>query len=76
MERYGIVDLIGKNRAVRPMAKASDFKVEFGLNVSFGPQAGTGIRDSQLDEAQLPLTATVGLPLIQYCQHPSSKTQP
>ena len=39
MERYGIVDLIRENRAVRPMVKATDFKVEFGLNVPFGPQA-------------------------------------
>ena len=39
MERYGIVDLIRENRAVKPMVKATDFKVEFGLNVPFGPQA-------------------------------------
>ena len=39
MERYGIVDLIRENLAVRPMVKATDFKVEFGLNVPFGPRA-------------------------------------
>ncbi|MCD6467975.1 MAG: transcriptional regulator [Thermoplasmata archaeon] len=38
MERYGIVALIRENRAIRPMVKATDFKVEFGLNVPFGPQ--------------------------------------
>jgi len=38
MERYGIVTLIRENRAIRPMVKATDFKVEFGLNVPFGPQ--------------------------------------
>ena len=38
MERYGIVDLTRENRAVKPTVKATDFKVEFGLNVPFGPQ--------------------------------------
>ncbi|MCP4665632.1 MAG: transcriptional regulator [Deltaproteobacteria bacterium] len=32
MSRYGIVDLISRNRTVKPIVKATDFKVEFGLN--------------------------------------------
>jgi len=32
MSRYGIVDLVKQDRAVRPVVKATDFKVEFGLN--------------------------------------------
>ena len=35
MSRYGIVDLIKKERTVKPVVKATDFKVEFGLNTSF-----------------------------------------
>ena len=35
MSRYGIVDLVKQKRAVRPVVKATDFKVEFGLNTSF-----------------------------------------
>jgi predicted transcriptional regulator len=35
MSRYGIVDLVRQNRSVRPVVKATDFKVEFGLNTSF-----------------------------------------
>lgn len=35
MARYGIVDLVKQNRTVRPILKATDFKVEFGLNTSF-----------------------------------------
>jgi len=35
MSRYGIVDLVKKNRSVKPIVKATDFKVEFGLNTSF-----------------------------------------
>ncbi len=34
MSRYGIVDLIKQNRAVKPIVRATDFKVEFGLNTS------------------------------------------
>ena len=37
MARYGIVDLVKQKRAIRPVVKATDFKVEFGLNIS-----GTG----------------------------------
>ena len=32
MSRYGIVDLIKQERTVKPVVKATDFKVEFGLN--------------------------------------------
>ncbi|MFH1672872.1 MAG: transcriptional regulator [Pseudomonadota bacterium] len=35
MSRYGIVDLVRHNRSVKPVVKATDFKVEFGLNTSF-----------------------------------------
>ena len=35
MSRYGIVDLIKENRAVKPVVKATDFKVEFGINTHF-----------------------------------------
>jgi predicted transcriptional regulator len=38
MSRYGIVDLIKENRAVKPVVKATDFKVEFGLNTHFAPE--------------------------------------
>jgi predicted transcriptional regulator len=34
MSRYGIVDLVKQNRAVKPIVRATDFKVEFGLNVA------------------------------------------
>jgi len=35
MSRYGIVDLVKqKNRAVKPILRATDFKVEFGLNIA------------------------------------------
>ncbi len=37
MSRYGIVDLIKQNRTVRPVVRATDFRVEFGLNNSFVP---------------------------------------
>ena len=36
MSRYGIVDLVKQNRTVKPVVKATDFKVEFGLNTFFG----------------------------------------
>jgi predicted transcriptional regulator len=36
MSRYGIVDLVRQNRSVKPVVKATDFKIEFGLNASFG----------------------------------------
>jgi predicted transcriptional regulator len=35
MSRYGIVDLVKQNRTVKPVVKATDFKVEFGVNTSF-----------------------------------------
>jgi hypothetical protein len=34
MSRYGIVDLVKKERAVKPIVKVTDFKVEFGLNAA------------------------------------------
>ena len=37
MSRYGIVDLVKQNRTVRPVVKATDFRVEFGLNTFFVP---------------------------------------
>jgi predicted transcriptional regulator len=35
MSRYGIVELVKQKHAVKPLVKATDFKVEFGLNTSF-----------------------------------------
>jgi predicted transcriptional regulator len=35
MSRYGIVDLIRHDGTVKPIVKATDFKVEFGLNPPF-----------------------------------------
>ena len=35
LSRYGIVDLVKQKRTVKPVVKATDFKVEFGLNTSF-----------------------------------------
>ena len=35
MSRYGIVDLVKNEGAVKPIVKATDFKVEFGLNTHF-----------------------------------------
>jgi len=35
MSRYGIVGLVKQERAVKPIVKATDFKVEFGLNTSY-----------------------------------------
>jgi predicted transcriptional regulator len=32
MSRYGIVELVKQERKVKPLVKATDFKVEFGLN--------------------------------------------
>lgn len=32
MERYGIVELEKENKTIRPIVKATSFKVEFGLN--------------------------------------------
>jgi len=32
MSRYGIVELVKQDRAVRPVVKATNFRVEFGLN--------------------------------------------
>ena len=34
MSRYGIVDLVKQERNVMPIVKATDFRVEFGLNTS------------------------------------------
>jgi len=34
MSRYGIVDLVKQKRAVKPIVKATDFKVEFGLSTA------------------------------------------
>ena len=31
MSRYGIVDLVRQNRALKPVVKATEFKVEFAL---------------------------------------------
>jgi len=35
MSRYGIVDLVKQERAVKPIVKITDFKVEFGLSAAF-----------------------------------------
>jgi len=35
MSRYGIVDLVKQERTVKPVVKATDFKVEFGLNTPY-----------------------------------------
>jgi predicted transcriptional regulator len=35
MSRYGIVDLVKQERTVKPVVKATDFKVEFSLNTSY-----------------------------------------
>ncbi len=37
MNRYGIVELIKNKRAISPIVKATDFKVEFGLNTHYQP---------------------------------------
>lgn len=34
MSRYGIVDLVKQERAVKPVVKITDFKVEFGLSAA------------------------------------------
>jgi len=34
MERYGIVSLEKHSRSIRPRVKATDFRIEFGLNTS------------------------------------------
>jgi predicted transcriptional regulator len=34
MSRYGIVDLVKHKRSIKPVVKATDFKVEFGINSS------------------------------------------
>ena len=34
MSRYGIIDLVKHNRTVQPIVKATDFKIEFGLDAS------------------------------------------
>ena len=31
MSRYGIVDLVKLNKSIKPVVKATDFKVEFGI---------------------------------------------
>lgn len=35
MSRYGIVDLVKQERTIKPVVKATNFKVEFGLNTSY-----------------------------------------
>jgi predicted transcriptional regulator len=37
MSRYGIIDLVKHNRTVQPVVKATDFKIEFGLDTSRAP---------------------------------------
>jgi len=37
MSRYGIIDLVKHNRTVQPIVKATDFKIEFGLDASSAP---------------------------------------
>ncbi len=37
MSRYGIVDLVKQERAVKPIVKITDFKVEFGLSAALIP---------------------------------------
>jgi predicted transcriptional regulator len=32
MSRYGIVDLVKHKKSIKPVVKATDFKVEFGIN--------------------------------------------
>ncbi|AJY69533.1 transcriptional regulator [Geobacter sulfurreducens] len=39
MARFGIVDLARENKAVRPIVKATDFQVEFGLYRHFPKKA-------------------------------------
>jgi len=34
MSRYGIVDSVKLNKSIKPVVKATDFKVEFGINSS------------------------------------------
>ena len=34
MSRYGIVDLVKQNKSIKPVVKATDFKVEFGIDSS------------------------------------------
>jgi predicted transcriptional regulator len=36
MERCGIVELKRERRAVKPIVKATDFKIEFGLHTCYG----------------------------------------
>ena len=35
MSRYGIIDLVKQKRTVKPIVKATDFKVEFGASFVF-----------------------------------------
>ncbi len=37
MSRYGIIDLVKHNRTVQPIVKATDFKIEFGLDAFRAP---------------------------------------
>jgi predicted transcriptional regulator len=34
MSRYGIVDLVKQNKSIKPVVKATDFKVEFGIDLN------------------------------------------
>jgi len=42
MARYGIVDLTKENKMVRPVVKATDFQVEFGLHRPFSRKLHEG----------------------------------
>lgn len=39
MARFGIVDLAKENKTIRPIVKATDFQVEFGLHRHFAKTA-------------------------------------
>jgi len=34
MSRYGIVDLVKHDKSIKPVVKATDFEVEFGINTT------------------------------------------
>jgi predicted transcriptional regulator len=34
MSRYGIIDLVKHDKSIKPVVKATDFEVEFGINTS------------------------------------------
>jgi predicted transcriptional regulator len=39
LARYGIVDMVRAERSVKPVVKATEFQVSFGLNLSPRPAA-------------------------------------